>query len=184
MSVSPKVNRKQIHNREIKCTGYERQDGLWDIEGRITDTKTYSFDNEDRGIVTSGMPVHDMLVRITVDEDLLLHEAEAFTVSSPFNICPIIANSVEKLVGLKITTGWRKSVRAKLGGIAGCTHITELLIGPLATTAYQTIIPLKKHPRKNKNPSQKPVIINTCHGWSSKGPIVKRIWPQYYEGKE
>ena len=38
MSVSPSVSRKQLHTREIKCIGYERDDGLWDIEGRITDT--------------------------------------------------------------------------------------------------------------------------------------------------
>ena len=73
MSVSPSVSRKQLHTREIKCIGYERDDGLWDIEGRITDTKTYSYDNEDRGIVISGSPVHDMTIRLTIDEDLLVH---------------------------------------------------------------------------------------------------------------
>ena len=184
MPLSPSVNRKQIHTREIKCIGFEREDGLWDIEGRISDTKTYSFNNEEKGIVSSGSPVHDMIVRITIDEDLLVHEAEARTVSSPFSICPNIAKNVANLKGLKITSGWRKSVRNKIGGIQGCTHITELLIGPLATTAYQTIVPLKRHPRKNNNPSQRPAIIDTCHGWSAKGPIVKRFWPQFYNGKE
>ena len=163
MSVSPQVHRKQIHNREIKCIVYERQDGLWDIEGRITDTKTYSYDNEDRGVVSSGSPVHDMIVRLTIDEDLLVHEAEARTLSSPFKICPNIANSVEKLRGLKISSGWRNSVRDKIGSTNGCTHITELLIGPLATTAYQTIVPLKRHPNKNKNPSRRPSIKDLSH---------------------
>ena len=184
MTVSPSVGRKQLHTREIKCIGYERDDGLWDIEGRITDTKTYSYDNEDRGIVISGSPVHDMIVRLTIDENLLVHEAEAHTLSSPFNICPNIANSIETLRGLKISSGWRKSVRDKIGGTNGCTHITQLLIGPLATTAYQTIVPLKRHPHKNKNPSRRPSIIDTCYGWSAKGPIVKRFWPQYYKETE
>ena len=175
------MSRKQLHTREIKCIGYERVDGLWDIEGRITDTKTYSYDNEDRGVVSSGSPVHDMIVRLTIDEDLLVHEAEARTLSSPFNICPNIASPVEKLRGLKISSGWRNSVRNKIGSTNGCTHITELLIGPLATTAYQTIVPLKRHPNKNKNPSRRPLIIDTCYGWSAKGPIVKRYWPQFYE---
>ena len=41
--------RKHIHTRDIQCLGYQRDDGLWDIEGTIMDTKTYSFDNIDRG---------------------------------------------------------------------------------------------------------------------------------------
>ena len=182
MPLSPSVSRKQIHTREIKCIGYERDDGLWDIEGRITDTKSYSFDNDDRGLVGSGTAVHDMLVRLTIDENLIVHRAEAFTEASPFNICPSIASSVEMLKGLKITSGWRESVRNKIGGISGCTHITQLLIGPVATTAYQTIIPIKISRKKSKKPARRPAIIDTCYSWSAKGPIVKRLWPEYHEG--
>ena len=31
--------RKSLHDREISCTGFHRSDGLWDIEGRLTDKK-------------------------------------------------------------------------------------------------------------------------------------------------
>ena len=181
MPLSPTVSRKQVHTREIKCIGYEREDGLWDIEGSIVDTKTYSFDNDDRGVVASGTPVHDMLVRLTINEDMIVQHAEASTVAAPFSICPNATNSVERLKGLKISSGWTKSVRDKIGGIAGCTHITQLITGPLATTAYQTIIPLKNSLHKNKNPTRRPAIIDTCCGWSAKGPVVKRVWPKYYE---
>ena len=183
MPLTSPVSRKQVHTREIKCIGYEREDGLWDIEGRIIDTKTYSFDNDDRGTVGSGIPVHDMVVRLTIDENLIVHHAEASTDASPFNICPNAANSVNKLKGLKISSGWRKLVRDRIGGIVGCTHITQLIIGPLATTAYQTIIPLKKSLHKEK-PTQRPAIIDTCCGWSTKGPVVKRLWPEYHEAAD
>ncbi len=59
MPLSPPVKRVQKHTREVKCFGYEREDGLWDIEGRIADTKTYSFENRDRGTIASGTPVHE-----------------------------------------------------------------------------------------------------------------------------
>lgn len=179
MPLSTPVERKHIHTREIRCHGYEREDGLFDIEGRITDTKTYSFENTDRGLVGSGMPVHDMVVRLTVDEHLVVHDAEASTESSPFNICPNITGNVSRLKGLKITAGWTKSVREQIGGINGCTHVTQLLMGPLATTAYQTIIPLKNSRGKNKKPTKKPVIIGTCHAFAADGPIVAREWPEY-----
>ena len=34
------VPRKLMHTRAIECNGYEREDGLWDIEAHLTDTKT------------------------------------------------------------------------------------------------------------------------------------------------
>ena len=46
--------REPIHTRRIECQGFLRQDGLWDIEGRLTDGKTYSFKNEYRGEVKVG----------------------------------------------------------------------------------------------------------------------------------
>ena len=110
MALSSPVARKHIHTREIQCLGFEREDGLWDIEGRITDTKTYSFKNDDRGLVDSGDPVHDMVVRLTVDDELNVKNAEASTVASPFNICPNIASSVKSIRGLRIGSGWRKAV--------------------------------------------------------------------------
>ena len=41
--------RQLLHKRVVQCWGYRREDGLWDIEGRLVDTKTYPFPNEDRG---------------------------------------------------------------------------------------------------------------------------------------
>jgi len=167
--------------------GYEREDGLWDIEGRITDTKTYSFDNLDRGEVNAGTPVHDMLVRLTIDTSLVVKEAEAITEAAPFNICPVMNNKIKNLEGLKIASGWRQSVRETLGGIKGCTHINQLLTGPLAATAYQAIIPredrTKVRGKRDSNEDKiRPLLIDTCHAFDASGENVKRLWPKFYEG--
>ena len=187
MPLSSPKKRKLIHTREIRCMGYEREDGLWDIEGSITDTKTYSFDNLDRGQVNAGTPVHDMHVRLTIDTNLIVKEAEASTESAPFNICPVMNNKIKNLEGFKITSGWRQNVREAVGGIKGCTHINQLLTGPLAATAYQAIIP-KQEPTKNKRKKdlneekKRPLLINTCHAFDANGENVKRLWPNFYEG--
>ena len=186
MSLSTPVKRNLIHTREIRCMGYEREDGLWDIEGRITDTKTYSFNNLDRGEVSAGMPVHDMLIRLTIDSDLVVQKAEALTMSAPFKICPAITDSIATLKGLKITSGWRRNVQNAIGGLKGCTHINQLLLGPLATTAYQSIIPRENKEKRDaksrlKKKHERPAIIDTCHAFDANGPIVKRLWPEYYE---
>ena len=183
MSLSPAASRKLIHTRDIRCHGYQRDDGLWDIEGQITDTKSYSFDNHERGRVSAGMPVHNMLVRLTVDDDLVVQKAEAVTESAPFGVCLEISANVGRLEGVKISSGWTKAVRGKFGGTAGCTHILQLMTGPLATTAYQTIMPLKNLKNMDKNQKKKPAIINTCHAFAAEGPIVKRLWPEYSDAE-
>ncbi|MBT4590165.1 MAG: DUF2889 domain-containing protein [Rhodospirillaceae bacterium] len=189
MPLSPPVKRNHIHTREVRCYGYEREDGLWDIEGQITDTKTYSFENLDRGVVAAGTPVHDMLIRLTVDDDLVVQEAEASTESSPFDVCPAISDGVKALKGLKIASGWTQNIQKAIGGIKGCTHINQLITGPLATTAYQSIVP-RKHHRKNEvdqgppnKPNTRPVVIDTCHAFKADGANVQRLWPEYYEGE-
>ena len=71
MPLSRPAPRKHIHTREIRCRGYHRKDGLWDIEAFLVDTKTYGFDNVDRGRIDAGEPIHGMWIRLTVDEDLV-----------------------------------------------------------------------------------------------------------------
>ena len=181
MPLSTAASRKLIHTRNIRCQGYKRDDGLWDIEGQITDTKSYSFDNQDRGRVGAGTPVHNMLVRLTVDDNLIVQKAEAVTESAPFSVCPEISTNVSRLEGVKISSGWTKTVRQKFGGTAGCTHILQLISGPLATTAYQTIMPLKNSQNKDRKPTKKPAIIDTCHAFAAEGQIVKRLWPEFSE---
>ena len=46
-SLSRPARREHIHTRDIRCRGFRREDGLWDIEVTLEDTKTYSFDNRD-----------------------------------------------------------------------------------------------------------------------------------------
>ena len=136
--LSEAVKRDRVHTREINLNGYRRDDGLIDIEGEITDVKTYSFPNRERGMINAGDPIHHMQVRITINMELEIVAAEAVTVSGPYAICPSATRVFDRLVGLTIGPGWRNRVRQNIGGVEGCTHITELM-GPVATVAYQTL---------------------------------------------
>jgi hypothetical protein len=142
MPLSPPEPREHIHTRDITCSGYRREDGLWDIEGHLTDTKTYPFSNDERGEVAPGVPVHEMWIRLTVTDTLEIKDVEAVTDFSPFTICREVAPNFKRLIGLRMGPGWRKKALAQVGGVEGCTHIVELL-GPVATTAFQTIFPIK-----------------------------------------
>ena len=180
MPLSKSVMRKHLHTRNIECKGYERDDGLWDIEAHLVDCKTYSFENNDRGTIASGEPVHDMWVRLTVDEDLSIQHAEAVTDSGPFAICGDITTQFKKLEGLKIAPGWRKAVFQQMGGVNGCTHLNDLLIGPMAVAAFHTVSAARAKRKTSGDPKQKPALLNSCHAFASDGPVVEREWPEHF----
>ena len=181
MPLSDPAPREPIHTRRIECRGYRREDGLWDIEGEVHDSKTYGFDNSDRGRVEAGEPVHHMWLRLTVDDELNIHRAEAASDAFPFAICPDITPNFARLEGLRIMPGWTREVRRRLGGVHGCTHLVELL-GPVATTAYQTIFPSKERKERADPNRKKPGHLDTCHALASDGPVVKSHWPEFYTG--
>lgn len=196
MPLSPPVERRHLHTRKVTCTGYRRADGLWDIEGHITDEKTYPFHSQSRGDMAAGDFVHQMWVRLTVDDDMVVQGVEAVTDHSPFPTCPAITPNFQRLVGLRIAAGWTAAVKARLGGIEGCTHLVELL-GPVATTAFQTISPVLYKEREEKRKAaeaagtaeprpapKRPPLLNTCHAFRSDGPVVKAAWPAFYTGAD
>ena len=188
MPLSPPVKRKHIHTRSIKFAGYEREDGLFDIEAHMTDTKTYEFENLWRGKIPVGEALHEMLLRVTIDDTFLIHDIEAATDNSPFAMCPDIAPNYRKLKGLRMAAGWRQAVRSVVGGTNGCTHLTELLF-PMATVAIQTIKPLQNHRRRKADSETaryqgKPFVLNTCHAWAEDSPVVQQNAPDWYRPAE
>jgi len=180
MGLSKASPRDLIHNREIRCRGYRRADGLWDIEGTLEETKTYSFANHDREGIAAGEPIHHMLIRLTLDDRLVVQGVEAVTESGPFTICGEITPAFQSMVGLRIGRDWRKAVLARMAGVHGCTHLTDLLLGPMTVAAQQTVAAARAQRHQPRADGSKPALIDHCHALGSSSPVVKREWPQYY----
>ena len=64
----------------------------------------------------AGSPLHHILVRLVIDEHLLVHDAGAALGASPFDVCRGAADTLAPLKGLRIGAGWNKRVRELLGG--------------------------------------------------------------------
>jgi hypothetical protein len=173
MPLPPAAEREPIHTRRYEFQGYLRKDGLWDIEGRLVDTKTYGFDNDYRGRIEPGEPLHDFLI----------HDIEAVTESGPFPLCPAVAPNFKRVIGQAIAPGWNQMLRMELGGTKGCTHLVEML-GAMATVAYQTLYPARERKRKNQDTESRPKLLNTCHALDTDGEVVKRLWPKFYTGDD
>jgi Protein of unknown function (DUF2889) len=186
MPLSAPVPRQLLHRRVVQCWGYRREDGLWDIEGRMVDTKTYPFPNEDRGgAIQAGEPLHEMWVRLTVNDQFQIHEVEAHTDASPFGLCPAITSRYRQLIGVRIGPGWSLKLKALFNGVQGCTHMTGLL-GPVATAMFQTLYG-QRYDEDDAKPAEDrppPPVLNTCHALASDSPVVKKRWPRVYAGPD
>ena len=178
MPLSKPVRRNLAHQRNVRCLGYQREDGLWDIEGHLIDVKTRSVDNPERdGYVGAGEPFHDMGLRVTVDSTLKIHEVEAYIDQSPFRMCPGVVGAFKKLEGTRIGPGWQRQTKELLGGVHGCTHLSELLI-PIATTAVQTLWPSAKEDVMTLGGQ---FMLNTCRTWAQDSEVIKTYLPDLYQ---
>jgi len=184
MPLSTPVARRKIHRRRIDLQGYEREDGLYDIEAWLEDTKSYPFDNVDRGVVPIGEPLHGMWMRITVGEDMVIRACEASSDFTPFAICPQAAPNFAVLAGVQIGPGFNRAVKEKVGGALGCTHLRELL-AQMATVAHQTIAPLRwRKAREDRAaavargetpPSAKRTLpVGSCFAYAPDSEVVRR----------
>ncbi len=202
MPLSPPADRERQHTRTIEINGYSRADGWYDIEAHLTDCKSYGQTNYDRGFIEAEEPIHDMWLRLTIDEKMHIHDVEAVSDKTPYVMCPTAAPNFSRLIGMRIKAGFLREANHRVGGIVGCTHLRELL-QQMATTAFQTINPAKARrelaaqgtltsaPNSDafdKRTTEKwgggAKILNTCLAYDEKGPLVKRRWPELYAGSE
>ena len=178
--------RRLMHRRAIDCDGYLREDGLWEVEARLVDTKPFLQRDQFRGDVPAGTPVHDIRLRLAVDDRLIVREAETSMAATPFPTCIEVVGILQRLVGERIGKGWRETVRRKIGKLETCTHLSELL-GPAVTTLFQTMS-YGKTPDggdsmdSHRNTTEPPFFINGCHSWRTDGPIVAKTFPQFATG--
>ena len=179
--LSPPAKRQLQQTRSIICTGYARDDGLWDVEAHLVDTKPF-----DIGLPRNGVPrragehVHEMKIRITIDNDMLIHDAEAATIYAPFEPCAIPPTVFPKLKGLSLNKGWKKGVAEVMGATKGCTHLRELL-NILATVCYQTVAGSPDYFAKMDRGEVQPFYIGSCHAYDESGPLIERLYPDHYK---
>jgi Protein of unknown function (DUF2889) len=176
----PEVERELKHTRRVRYEGYKRADGRWDIEGHLTDVKNHDYMLK-TGVRRAGQPVHEMWVRITIDRNLTIVDAAASSDAVPYaGGCETIVPAYRKLIGLSLMKGFRKNVQELLGGVRGCTHITEMLAG-LPTAAVQTFA--GEIPEERADGS-KPFQLDQCHALETSTETVRKWYPKWHQKKK
>lgn len=186
MSAEAPASRHLLHTREVVCRGYLRDDGLLEIEGRLTDLSAlqtelpfYSLD--------AGATLHDMLLTMTVDEDLRILRFATCTDIGATPYCAQVNVAYAALQGLHIKPGFRAQVRERVGGVRGCTHLTEAVLA-MAAVAVQTLLAAGREQRRASGSSGQPAgevsrwVMNSCHVYRDGGEALDRSVPRQRRG--
>lgn len=170
-----------MHHRQIDLRFYQRGDGLYEVVGRLLDTKRQPFRRQLAAAdLPPGMPIHDIAVHLVIDEQMQVLDAFASMDATPFTICPGATGTLAPLKGLSMRKGWNRRVRELLGGAASCTHIVELL-GPMATTAFQGLAPLRL--AKINLPgseAERQAKVDSCYAYAAQREVVAQLWPHLH----
>jgi hypothetical protein len=174
--------RTQIHRRNIDMVVFRRDDGLYDVEGHITDRKPFESTAPFGKTTPANDPVHEMWIRLTIDKEYVVRDVSAATDSAPYGDCFGAPSTLSVLVGTRIGGGWNREVRDKLGGAKSCTHLMEMLT-PLATATYQAMWTEMQEQTEAVDREGRPLLLNACWAMASDRDLAYRRWPQHYTGK-
>lgn len=182
MPLSPPSSRRALkHTRAIHVDAYVRDDGLWDIDAHITDIKTRDSQIAS-GVRPAGSPIHDLWLRLTIDTQLNVVNAEAVSDAVPYpGHCDANGEAYRKLIGLNLLKGFRDGVRQRLGGIQGCTHLTELgqVLPTAAIQAFAGEVIDTRDGRNAEGQAQKPFQLDRCHALRTDGTAVAKYYPRW-----
>jgi hypothetical protein len=174
LSAAP-VSRIRKHTRSVRFEGYARADGLWDIEGHLTDVKPEDYALAP-GVRPAGSPVHDMWIRLTLDRGMNVLSVEACTDAMPYPpYCAAPAPDYAALAGLNLMRGFRKALFERFSGVGGCTHLTELL-GQFPSAAIQV---LAGEQPDNHDDGTKPFQLDRCRALDTGGEAVRLYYPRW-----
>ena len=107
--------------------GFDREDGLWDIEAALTDVKTYDFRVSTERPFPAQDPIHGLKIRVTLNDHMVIQDIATSMDDIPHPECAGAPHGMHKLIGCTMGPGWRKVINEHVGGTEGCTHMLALL---------------------------------------------------------
>jgi hypothetical protein len=166
------------HTRAIHIQAYAREDGLWDLDAHISDIKTRDIKLQS-GLRMGGQPLHDLLLRVTIDTQFNVKDASAVSNAVPYHgHCEAIAPDYKKLTGLNLMQQFRQGVKERFGGVSGCTHLNELA-QILPTAAVQAFAGDVFDTSDEAQSSQQPFELDRCHALRTDGAAVAKFYPRW-----
>jgi hypothetical protein len=178
-SLKDKIKGEPIHRRLLDLCAFPAGDDKVIVEGslrdeRFRDVYELSGEKRDRGVI------HDLVIRLLVGGlPLKIEDAEAEMPHVPRELCKTTQESIRKIIGFEIRSGFGERVHKMIGGVRGCAHLTHLVIVLVqeALHGYWTHKMSKPGPppRSLEDVEGLAYLVNSCSLWRKNGPFVKEI---------
>jgi hypothetical protein len=178
MPLPPADPQRQLkHQRSIEIQAYARPDGLWEVDAFVRDTKTRPTTGAGRER-PAGEPIHDLHLRIIVDTAFNVLQSGAESLAAPYpGHCDQHGDRYAGLAGLNLLQGFKRAARERLGGVRGCTHLTELAdVLPTAVVQAFAGDVLRVEPDSETQPFQ----LDRCHALATDGEGVRQHYPRWF----
>jgi len=184
------TERELIHTRQISCRAFRLKNGWLEIEATLSDVKGQEVAFRSRPAVPPGAHMHSMSLQLTIDAEYLIQDVRASTLTAPWAMCGGTDAAYRKLIGLRIGPGFTRQMKKLLGGVEGCTHVTEL-VAQAANTYMQASWPdrIARQMVVAGDPRQWPdqstlSFVNHCHAWRQDGETLAQEYPELAPPKD
>jgi hypothetical protein len=95
--------RREIHQRSIDMKAFARDDGLFDIDARLVDRKPFPFFRIERSeAIPPGEPLHDLSIRMTIDQEFVVRAIAASSDTTPYALCREAEATLTPLIGERV----------------------------------------------------------------------------------
>jgi hypothetical protein len=129
------TTRQLVQGRQLVCRAYRRDDGRWDVEGRLADIKTRDVSLAGSVQVAAGEPYRALSLAVTVDDALVVLDARvgADTKTEGTAAEVRLASACATLRGRCIDARSGAATAERFARAAECSHLAELLAAVIAT---------------------------------------------------
>ena len=185
MSSLKALKGERVHTRSIRIETFAVDNDRVVVEGVLEDIRTcvmYTISGHRR----EPGPVHGMAVRFLVGGiPVKILDVEVEMPKVPLEECDQVASSVKKLIGLHVVYGYTKAVKERMGGIEGCTHLTNLILA-MGSAAIQG---MASHRGRGPIPPDARALMiqyvkNSCRVWREGGPQIQKAMDEIKKASE
>ena len=169
MSIMEKALDDKIHTRQISLATYPADNNGIIVEGTLKDDRSvgiYVATGEKKPPGT----IHHMILRLLIGQPgLTIQDVEVEMVACPRDECVGTMESMQRLKGLQIQSGFTAKIKELIGGNKGCAHLTHLLT-VMSQAIFQGMVVVKG---KNRTLLPKNIddmkglenLIGSCKMW-------------------
>jgi hypothetical protein len=123
------------------------------------------------------MTLHEYRLDLFVDEQTMeVVDVDIEAMSLPYAECHAAPANIDRLIGLKLASGFTAQALARLEGEAGCTHLNSLISDLSIAGLFHGYIGIRRYERENAGLPQIPASdqrTGICAGWRAGGALAE-----------